>query len=133
MMRRPPRSTRTDTLFPYTTRVRSQYERPRAIRPAKLGCNREECSVKRGTVIVGQLDQVGFCDEAAQLDQLPRSFAAFDLPFAHVGSCLCRLNPVPRRRRAEECLPAAGEVRSQCRVTCPERRRSEAHTSELQT
>src|SRR3546814_1693846 len=62
--------------------------------------------------------------------------------FAHVGSCLCRLNPVPRRRRAEECLPAAGEVRSQCRVTCPERRprracasprRSEEHTSELQS
>src|SRR3546814_15218273 len=30
MIRRPPRSTRTDTLFPYTTLVRSQMERRRA-------------------------------------------------------------------------------------------------------
>src|SRR3546814_20098481 len=28
MIRRPPRSTRTDTLFPYTTLFRSRYERP---------------------------------------------------------------------------------------------------------
>src|SRR3546814_13495404 len=28
MIRRPPRSTRTDTLFPYTTLFRSQHERP---------------------------------------------------------------------------------------------------------
>src|SRR3546814_1528157 len=28
MIRRPPRSTRTDTLFPYTTLFRSQYYRP---------------------------------------------------------------------------------------------------------
>src|SRR3546814_14054689 len=30
MLRRPPRSTRTDTLFPYTTRFRSPIPRPRA-------------------------------------------------------------------------------------------------------
>src|SRR3546814_14846295 len=30
MIRRPPRSTRTDTLFPYTTLFRSQDERPRS-------------------------------------------------------------------------------------------------------
>src|SRR3546814_15100514 len=29
MIRRPPRSTRTDTLFPYTTLFRSEYDRPR--------------------------------------------------------------------------------------------------------
>src|SRR3546814_16083768 len=28
MIRRPPRSTRTDTLFPYTTRFRSRHKRP---------------------------------------------------------------------------------------------------------
>src|SRR3546814_21033586 len=28
MIRRPPRSTRTDTLFPYTTLCRSRYDRP---------------------------------------------------------------------------------------------------------
>src|SRR3546814_14325487 len=33
MIRRPPRSTRTDTLFPYTTLFRSTY-RPRSLAPA---------------------------------------------------------------------------------------------------
>src|SRR3546814_13560176 len=39
MIRRPPRSTRTDTLFPYTTLFRSRADRPN--RPAKgdLGFN----------------------------------------------------------------------------------------------
>src|SRR3546814_4265664 len=32
MIRRPPRSTRTDTLFPYTTLFRSPWSRPSAIR-----------------------------------------------------------------------------------------------------
>src|SRR3546814_6038443 len=33
MIRRPPRSTRTDTLFPYTTLFRSAYARPKTYRP----------------------------------------------------------------------------------------------------
>src|SRR3546814_1506858 len=37
MIRRPPRSTRTDTLFPYTTLFRSERERPR---PHNALCNR---------------------------------------------------------------------------------------------
>src|SRR3546814_3719634 len=39
MIRRPPRSTRTDTLFPYTTLFRSQ-QRPRAA-PARLDLDRK--------------------------------------------------------------------------------------------
>src|SRR3546814_14766324 len=35
MIRRPPRSTRTDTLFPYTTLFRSQYEDRRAVTRSK--------------------------------------------------------------------------------------------------
>src|SRR3546814_9379549 len=38
MIRRPPRSTRTDTLFPYTTLFRSNLGRYRAqVRPRRLG------------------------------------------------------------------------------------------------
>src|SRR3546814_4862955 len=37
MIRRPPRSTRTDTLFPYTTLFRSQLQHPRSLRPATPG------------------------------------------------------------------------------------------------
>src|SRR3546814_1551194 len=39
MIRRPPRSTRTDTLFPYTTLFRS-----RTRRPAPCSCMRRRCS-----------------------------------------------------------------------------------------
>src|SRR3546814_2585697 len=43
MIRRPPRSTRTDTLFPYTTLFRSVVEQPRDImfemRPVGMACN----------------------------------------------------------------------------------------------
>src|SRR3546814_13082402 len=37
MIRRPPRSTRTDTLFPYTTLFRSQRHRPQPGRSARGG------------------------------------------------------------------------------------------------
>src|SRR3546814_3597165 len=44
MIRRPPRSTRTDTLFPYTTLFRSQARRPqirpRPIAAQTVGCGR---------------------------------------------------------------------------------------------
>src|SRR3546814_12086912 len=43
MIRRPPRSTRTDTLFPYTTLFRSMWQ---ASRPAKGQKRNLECSVR---------------------------------------------------------------------------------------
>src|SRR3546814_3404679 len=42
MIRRPPRSTRTDTLFPYTTLFRSPAPSLRA--PARNGCPRRGCA-----------------------------------------------------------------------------------------
>src|SRR3546814_12193753 len=45
MIRRPPRSTRTDTLFPYTTLFRSQYQEHHAL----LGLH----GGKPGTVVLG--------------------------------------------------------------------------------
>src|SRR3546814_5659121 len=41
MLRRPPRSTRADTLFPYTTLFRSW--RPGAVQPARGGAGPEPC------------------------------------------------------------------------------------------
>src|SRR3546814_14537651 len=66
MIRRPPRSTRTDTLFPYTTLFRSR-RRPRGRRAArrKLG---------------------GFADHSPLPDRLALHFAAQETPnvmFAH--------------------------------------------------
>src|SRR3546814_16262677 len=45
MIRRPPRSTRTDTLFPYTTLFRS---RPRDLRPSALRADGPRHDLRRG-------------------------------------------------------------------------------------
>src|SRR3546814_5583303 len=49
MIRRPPRSTRTDTLFPYTTLVRSPSQRARGHRvvPRRRGPPRQDAAVRR--------------------------------------------------------------------------------------
>src|SRR3546814_3832386 len=44
MIRRPPRSTRTDTLFPYTTLFRSQLEQSRDIGAVAGRFARDECA-----------------------------------------------------------------------------------------
>src|SRR3546814_7320035 len=60
MIRRPPRSTRTDTLFPYTTLFRSA-ERERDVGDAA------------GNVAVGQ----GLADDARGLDEVDRVVVVF--------------------------------------------------------
>src|SRR3546814_1547841 len=47
MIRRPPRSTRTDTLFPYTTLFRSPPAR-RAFRPVRLRCRGRHAAGTQG-------------------------------------------------------------------------------------
>src|SRR3546814_16021707 len=70
MIRRPPRSTRTDTLFPYTTRFRSQRRstglRPDHARPAFHSSPSRPSDVTRGRFItleggegVGKSTQIG--------------------------------------------------------------------------
>src|SRR3546814_15596780 len=49
MIRRPPRSTRTDTLFPYTTLFRSQ-QRPGLPEPRQRGPGRDEDQGHQGQV-----------------------------------------------------------------------------------
>src|SRR3546814_2365036 len=47
MIRRPPRSTRTDTLFPYTTLFRSFVVRPRS--PIRRACGNPDSAMARST------------------------------------------------------------------------------------
>src|SRR3546814_9663578 len=109
MIRRPPRSTRTDTLFPYTTLFRSPLHR--AGQP--VGGNRADSG--RRTAARGG----GACRGAAALCL----FAA-----------LCaKLYPLPPRRRGaarkeRDGQPAAPRVRGNLG-----RLRSEEHTSELKS
>jgi len=44
-----------------------------------------------GAIIAGQVDDPGFDDEAAELDEVPRALSALDLPCAHVMSRPCGL------------------------------------------
>src|SRR3546814_14600253 len=52
MIRRPPRSTRTDTLFPYTTLFRSVHHRPldRKDAPVVIGNNKNERRYRHHTL-----------------------------------------------------------------------------------
>lgn len=74
-----------------------KHERLFAFLTAQLGRNGEERAVERGAIVIGEIDQSGFHDEAAQFDQLTRAFAALHGPFAHVGSRLLCFKPIPRR------------------------------------
>src|SRR3546814_9302738 len=106
MIRRPPRSTRTDTLFPYTTLFRS----------AEL----EPLVRHRGHVAQVLDDQ----DAGAQQDRMHRPRPAARVVDVH-------------RVDADQRHPAVTQVgRSvlrQVRVAVGIRRRSEEHTSELQS
>src|SRR3546814_19951299 len=51
MIRRPPRSTRTDTLFPYTTLFRSRASRRSLLSPCAPPCHRRGVSVQTSDTI----------------------------------------------------------------------------------
>src|SRR3546814_6744853 len=110
MIRRPPRSTRTDTLFPYTTLFRS---------PLATG------AVGRRSGAVGYLP-----------DRLPAVAGDVDAQRADRGRIFDRTAAmrVFRPRRIE---PAAHHRQARARAVQPEivdpRRRSEEHTSALQS
>src|SRR3546814_7156346 len=55
MLRRPPRSTRTDTLFPYTTLFRSRVLRRQRRKATALALKVERSLGKRAGFVVGQL------------------------------------------------------------------------------
>src|SRR3546814_12073950 len=53
MIRRPPRSTRTDTLFPYTTLFRSLMQNPAFVMPDLIRHPPHGSRIKSGVTIVG--------------------------------------------------------------------------------
>src|SRR3546814_1649634 len=119
MIRRPPRSTRTDTLFPYTTLFRSGLSYPRTARARKA-------------------------DRAARLPQDLRALARAGAG-DHAGPVQPHAQGCERRGRKDAgdgsgaAQPDAGLLRAaQCRAFRPgagvlRAFRSEAHTSELQS
>src|SRR3546814_14610573 len=54
MIRRPPRSTRTDTLLPYTTLFRSPWPAPRRVHPLRsIGYHLPRCDARKGLAATG--------------------------------------------------------------------------------
>src|SRR3546814_8966032 len=105
MCRRPPRSTRTDTLFPYTTLFRSAYR----LLPL---CPRGGLSL---------------CDLPADPGAIAGAAAA---PGRHGAGQGASAAAVARLLRLQRGRGAAGEDRE---PAAPARGRSEEHTSELQS
>src|SRR3546814_4542190 len=73
MIRRPPRSTRTDTLFPYTTLFRSRdVDRPELrpdmplAQPGEVGVHRDPRRIAIGLGGVGRVDEVETIDDIAE-------------------------------------------------------------------
>src|SRR3546814_3139995 len=124
MIRRPPGSTRTDTLFPYTTLFRSRVLRPggRAVFIEPLGLNPAIELYRR------------FTPSARTPDEHPllrRDFRRFDAAF---GSTSCRfyglatLAAVPFRGRSEE---HTSELQSLMRISyavfCLKKKKTNTH------
>src|SRR3546814_5444820 len=53
MIRRPPRSTRTDTLFPYTTLFRSPVMLEMAMKGKRTNLGNADCGIARSLEVVG--------------------------------------------------------------------------------
>src|SRR3546814_11707510 len=108
MIRRPPRSTRTDTLFPYTTLFRSRLAPARRYAVARSGGLLDHSDVALGAVVLEQLAHLGLflvgsrigrgSDRIAQAfrDHHPIDHVAWLLPavkslaVSEIGSALCR-------------------------------------------
>src|SRR3546814_13517112 len=95
MIRRPPRSTRTDTLFPYTTLFRSRegercpeqgFRRARRTRPASAGC--------RGGLLNDRLRVELFGRQAGELAITVTLHSPEDWTFAYHDDYLASDKPV---------------------------------------
>src|SRR3546814_298208 len=69
MIRRPPRSTRTDTLFPYTTLFRSQADKEDVASALSKGYG-DACTWSKNEIGSGKIDVAGTCTQGAQKVEL---------------------------------------------------------------
>src|SRR3546814_1558411 len=119
MIRRPPRSTRTDTLFPYTTLFRSLD--PQGNASTGLGIDHKDREISSYELLMGQatVEQAVVATKLPRLDVLP---ATVDLSGAEV-----ELVDVEHRMHRLDAAPSAVPAGRYDVV------RSEEHTSELQS
>src|SRR3546814_2034710 len=135
MLRRPPRSTRTDTLFPYTTLFRSAWRRiPRLVPWASILAKliaREEPRCQQGAAVAptAKLSLPGLTRQPRAAVPSPGGEGAF-VSRAHTPTVFARLDPAIQGRPFRRLPWTLG---SSPRVTVFSIFRSEEHTSELQS
>src|SRR3546814_5261703 len=115
MIRRPPRSTRTDTLFPYTTLFRS--------RAAGLDDSRSACRQDQRPLPAGQRDAARQCD-LTRADPAPAQESLRHRPQLYRA---CRRIGKVAQHQCRSAAPA-GDL-----LEAANDGRSEEHTSELQS
>src|SRR3546814_1601217 len=120
MIRRPPRSTRTDTPFPYTTLFRSGY-RP-AYEPA-FGVKAGAIAFRNNLAVLHDEERAGFA-HAGLFEQ--RIDGATQRRFTHAASVDGEIFLL---RRAGMCIRPSEQAKGTGGKAC----RSEEHTSELQS
>src|SRR3546814_1172757 len=146
MIRRPPRSTRTDTLFPYTTLFRSQRQRfvDHRVDDIDERHAREHSAPQFGRLIVNRAHHLSARRAALDRDFDRAGIFGGDQAFGDVDEVVERVFSLGRLAReipgAAQIVaaanmrdridhPAAAEAEARRR----EARRSEEHTSELQS
>jgi hypothetical protein len=82
----------------------------------ELISNFEERTIEQCTIVIGQLDQPGFDDEPAELDQVTSPFTALHDPVACVMSRDGVLKPMPCRCRPFGRAPERRQLLSEPRV-----------------
>src|SRR3546814_6932886 len=92
MIRRPPRSTRTDTLFPYTTLFRSVMPRPRTATPAPR--NRPAAGGRTAGIASGHARRSE--EHTSELQSLMR--------ISYAVACLKKKNKHAMKRNAKDCM-----------------------------
>src|SRR3546814_2943917 len=121
MTRRPPRSTRTDTLVPYTTLCRSSHAQP-APDPSPAGAPGEPAAIQAGTAVAPEGLPLAQNETPLVYDTIPLSNAA--------AAPIQTSATFPPPDRIEEVIVLARRVEeNQQDVPI----KSEEHTSELQS
>src|SRR3546814_10062126 len=125
MIRRPPRSTRTDTLFPYTTLFRSRRRPPRKQGRSAPGARFDNAPPPRE----GHLEQVtGSSVMSVKIEKKIKGYAVV------TPEDKAKSQAEAAQRAAATELPSAEVIQMHERIERPEVLiRSEEHTSELQS
>src|SRR3546814_3308756 len=127
MIRRPPRSTRTDTLFPYTTLFRSREVADLVAALANVPGLGDELHLADDRVLVDEVEERGEAVDLVELAGQGRRQVEAEPVDVHLG------DPVPQRVHDQLQRVGVSHVEAVTGAGGVVVERSEEHTSELQS